>query len=354
MRARAVVLAVAIVLAPLGARAADLVVWWEKGFYPQEDEAVAEIVAAFEQETGKQVELVQPAQDEMFDKAQAALEAGQPPDFLFGTAERSLGRPVGLRGPARRPRGRPRPGPGPVRCRHRRSVHLAQRQDGPARPLRACRWAGVPTTSMSGTASWSAPASPSPTSRRSGRRSGPSGATRCSRRCARPWAATTSGASGCPCRPRLSTPRTSSCSSSSPTRRPGSTATAGFRSTIPTVRAGMIKALEAYTAIWRKGCTPPDSASWTNIDNNKAFLAQTVVMTPNTTLSIPAALRTARPDDYYKNAATIDWPDGANGQPLVIDGVIVSRRGLQGRRKSCARRATSSASSPRKAGSPTG
>ena len=58
MRARAVVLAVAIVLAPLGARAADLVVWWEKGFYPQEDEAVREIIAAFEQKTGKQVELV--------------------------------------------------------------------------------------------------------------------------------------------------------------------------------------------------------------------------------------------------------------------------------------------------------
>ena len=82
----------------------------------------------------------------------------------------------------------------------------------------------------------------------------------------------------------------------------------------------MIKALEAYTLIWRKGCTPPDSTSWTNVDNNKAFLAQTVVMTPNATLSIPGALRTARPDDYYRNAATIDWPDGANGQPLVIDG----------------------------------
>jgi hypothetical protein len=37
------------------------VVWWEKGFYAQEDEAVREIVAAFEQKTGKQVELVQPA-----------------------------------------------------------------------------------------------------------------------------------------------------------------------------------------------------------------------------------------------------------------------------------------------------
>jgi multiple sugar transport system substrate-binding protein len=89
------------------------------------------------------------------------------------------------------------------------------------------------------------------------------------------------------------------------------------------VRAGSIKALRAYTAIWRKGCTPPDSVSWTNIDNNKAFLAQTVVMTPNTTLSIPGALRTARPADYYKNAATIDWPDAANGQPLVIVGVIM-------------------------------
>ena len=57
MRARAVVLAVAIVLAPLGARAADLVVWWEKGFNPEEDAAVREIIAAFEQKTGKQVEL---------------------------------------------------------------------------------------------------------------------------------------------------------------------------------------------------------------------------------------------------------------------------------------------------------
>jgi hypothetical protein len=39
----------------------------------------------------------------------------------------------------------------------------------------------------------------------------------------------------------------------------------------------MVKALAAYTAVWRKGCTPPDSSGWTNIDNNKAFLAQTVV-----------------------------------------------------------------------------
>jgi multiple sugar transport system substrate-binding protein len=84
----------------------------------------------------------------------------------------------------------------------------------------------------------------------------------------------------------------------------------------------MVEALKDYTAIWQKGCTPPGSTEWSNIDNNKAFLAQTVVMTANTTLSIPAALRTARPDDYYKNAVTIEWPSGADGRPLVIDGFI--------------------------------
>ncbi len=84
MRRPAIALAAAtLILAPLGARAADLVVWWEKGFYPQEDAAVREIIAAFEQKTGKQLELIQPTPDEIFGKAQAALEAGQPPDFLF-------------------------------------------------------------------------------------------------------------------------------------------------------------------------------------------------------------------------------------------------------------------------------
>jgi multiple sugar transport system substrate-binding protein len=81
----------------------------------------------------------------------------------------------------------------------------------------------------------------------------------------------------------------------------------------------MIKALDAYTAIWRKRCTPPASVTWSNIDNNKAFLARTVVLTPNTTLSIPGALKREHPDDYH-NAVTIDWPDGANGQQLVMRG----------------------------------
>ena len=46
--ARALTFAIVLVLAPCGARAADLVVWWQKGAYPQEDEALTEIVTAFE------------------------------------------------------------------------------------------------------------------------------------------------------------------------------------------------------------------------------------------------------------------------------------------------------------------
>src|SRR5689334_18170033 len=57
MRVRSVLLAAALALAPLGARAADLVIWWEKGFYPEEDPAVRELVAAFERKTGKGVQL---------------------------------------------------------------------------------------------------------------------------------------------------------------------------------------------------------------------------------------------------------------------------------------------------------
>ena len=87
----------------------------------------------------------------------------------------------------------------------------------------------------------------------------------------------------------------------------------------PSVRAALIQALAGYTAIHRRGCTPPDAVDWrSGADNNEAFLAQRVVMTINDTLSIPNALRAARPEDYYEHAVTIAWPEGAYGQPLAI------------------------------------
>src|SRR6185369_10739195 len=73
-----------LVLAPLGAQAADLVIWWGKGANPEEDAAVREIVAAFEQTAGKQVELVLGPQEELVADLVAALEAGRStPDIVF-------------------------------------------------------------------------------------------------------------------------------------------------------------------------------------------------------------------------------------------------------------------------------
>ena len=72
--------------------------------------------------------------------------------------------------------------------------------------------------------------------------------------------------------------------------------------------------------------------TWDNLDNNKQFLAQAVVMTVNETLSIPNALKQERPDDYYENTATIEWPLGPGGKAFPIKGNILPARGVQGRR----------------------
>ena len=41
-------------------------------------------------------------------------------------------------------------------------------------------------------------------------------------------------------------------------------------------------------------------------------------MTPNLSLSIPNALKSERPDDYYKNTATVEWPLGPSGEPFPL------------------------------------
>jgi multiple sugar transport system substrate-binding protein len=42
------------------------------------------LVAAFEQQNGKEVELVRHQDDQQVAAVQAAIDAGRPPDFLFG------------------------------------------------------------------------------------------------------------------------------------------------------------------------------------------------------------------------------------------------------------------------------
>jgi multiple sugar transport system substrate-binding protein len=56
----------------------------------------------------------------------------------------------------------------------------------------------------------------------------------------------------------------------------------------PKVREGLIGALTDYTTPYLKGCTPPSSTSWKDPDNNVAFHNRTTIMTHNATISIAA------------------------------------------------------------------
>jgi ABC-type glycerol-3-phosphate transport system substrate-binding protein len=76
--ARAVVLvSLLILLAPLVAKAADLVVWWPEGYYAEEDAAVRDTIAAFEQNSGKEVELIFYSDAELLDRIAAGLKGGR-------------------------------------------------------------------------------------------------------------------------------------------------------------------------------------------------------------------------------------------------------------------------------------
>ena len=84
MRSEAVILVATLVTAPLGARGADLVVSWEEGQYAEEDQAVTEVIAAFEQDSGKEMELVLGPQEQLWADLVATLGAGRrTPDFVF-------------------------------------------------------------------------------------------------------------------------------------------------------------------------------------------------------------------------------------------------------------------------------
>src|SRR5437868_6546610 len=56
----------------------------------------------------------------------------------------------------------------------------------------------------------------------------------------------------------------------------------------PKVKAGLVGALKDYTMPYTKGCTPPSSTSWKDPDNNVAFHNKTTVLTHNATISIAA------------------------------------------------------------------
>jgi multiple sugar transport system substrate-binding protein len=323
MRIRATVLAAALMLAPLGARAADLVVWWDKGFYPDEDAAVAEIVAAFEQKTGKEVELVLQPQEELEVNTVAAVEVARPPDFAFGIIVsnhiskwayedrladltdaigafsdlfdpdalawvRLLNARTGQRALYALPMGRTT-----------FYVHVWKTLLERA----GFTLADIPKEWEAFWSFWCDRVQP---------------AVREAMRRDDIWGSglNMSGDAG----------ETWLQFSQFVAAYDAEYVAPDGRLVIddPEIRRRLVEAIDSYTAIYRKGCIPPDAVTWASgRENNQKFLAQTVVMTPNDTLSIPNALKPERPDDYYENAVTIEWPLGPSGQPFPVAGYVV-------------------------------
>ena len=270
MRSGNVIFAAMLAMAPLGAKGADLVVWWEQGFYPEEDKAVRETIAAFEQKTGKHVELVFHPQADLPEKVQAAIEAGQPPDFLFGLLIDANIDPwayddrlVDLTEAV-----------GPLASMFDPDVleasMLLNGRTGAARPVRAAvRPLHEPPPRLDEPA-------------RTGRlhpRGYPQGVGRVLVVLVRPGPAGRAPSDGAPgylgCGPHHvgRQPRRhldqftqfkyaydAYWGASADGRNRVADPTA--RDTDPAARASLIKALDGYTAVYRKGCTPPDATGW--------------------------------------------------------------------------------------------
>ena len=83
-RIAAALVAVGFFTAAMPAAAQEkLTVWWAKGFYKSEDDALFEAIKKYEAKTGVKVELSQYAPQEMIPKTVAALDAGTPPDVAY-------------------------------------------------------------------------------------------------------------------------------------------------------------------------------------------------------------------------------------------------------------------------------
>lgn len=78
-------------------------------------------------------------------------------------------------------------------------------------------------------------------------------------------------------------------------------------------REAIVKTLQWLADLYGAGYVPPEATGWADGDNNASFHAKSVVMTTNPSLSIPAHQLVNAPDDYFHRTATVEWPDNPGG-----------------------------------------
>ncbi len=84
----------------------------------------------------------------------------------------------------------------------------------------------------------------------------------------------------------------------------------------PETRQGIIKVLEWYKNFYQEGYIPPTALTWLNPGNNRSLLNREILMTPNSSLSIPVAVR-QDPDIYHNKLGILEFfPNKPNGKPM--------------------------------------
>jgi multiple sugar transport system substrate-binding protein len=82
----------------------------------------------------------------------------------------------------------------------------------------------------------------------------------------------------------------------------------------PANRDAIVKTIKFFADLFNSGYVPPDTLNWSDGDNNANFHSKSIVMTPNPSVSIPAHQFFTNPDNYFNKSATIEWPDGPDGR----------------------------------------
>ena len=89
----------------------------------------------------------------------------------------------------------------------------------------------------------------------------------------------------------------------------------------PKNREAIVKTLAFFTSIYSEGYVPPDALTWTDADNNVNFNNKTVVMTPNPSISIPGAHFFTNKENYYNKIGSILQPTSPvddKGYPYLV------------------------------------
>jgi multiple sugar transport system substrate-binding protein len=86
----------------------------------------------------------------------------------------------------------------------------------------------------------------------------------------------------------------------------------------PKMRQGIINAMDDFTRPYKAKNVPPGAISWKDIDNNLNFNNRQVVMVINPSLSIPGSFLGKNDDYYYNKIKTLRWPSAPDGSSFTL------------------------------------